>query len=142
MKRLKSLSFFGSEEGMTDKQQKAFCKLLETLQPKELHHGDRIGGDAQAHFHGRRTVATMEIHVHPAKEVRRVFSIGNQLHKLVSRNKAMHNIVDSGRHLVIAPTSTIDDASEPWQAATLARQQHKTIHIIYPNGKIVQDTQQ
>ena len=43
------LGFTGSQSGMNQFQKNEFTKLLDQFKPDELHHGDCIGSDAQAH---------------------------------------------------------------------------------------------
>ena len=126
-----------TQKGATEAQLATFERLLRSnLRPAELHHGDCIGGDEQAHNLafplGIRTVA------HPPTNGKaRAYCLADYSLKprpYLDRNKDIVNAVDV---LLAMPRLDQEERrSGTWSTVRYARQVKKPIGIIWPNGNV------
>jgi NAD(P)H-hydrate repair Nnr-like enzyme with NAD(P)H-hydrate dehydratase domain len=126
--------FTGTQQGMTDNQKETFAKLLERVD--ELHHGDCIGADADAH----RIAKDLKKSVHsypPINQSKRAFcdaDVINSEKEYLVRN---HDIVDSSDFLIATPKGNKEELrSGTWATIRYARKVGKKVVIIWPNGKM------
>ena len=100
------VGFTGTGKGMTDRQKKTVTELLHSLSATELHHGDCVGADAEAHkiaFDGGLAIV-----VHPpVNDVKRanVAAVAGRVSVLTSKPylERNHDIVDVVEVLIAAP---------------------------------------
>ena len=130
---MKKIGFTGTQKGMTLQQKDVFSKLLIKINANELHHGDCIGADADAH-----DLFTGEIHIHPPdNSSKRAFKKGiiYQEKSYLDRNK---DIVNNCDILIATPKSETEELrSGTWSTIRYAKKIQKTIFIIYPNGQLI-----
>lgn len=135
------VGFTGTRAGMTDAQKQAFKELLKDFYAQhewvELHHGDCVGADAEAHDLTEAHVPCGVV-IHPPKEqANRAHKRGDverppQTH--FARNRA---IVDWTDILVAAPLhDTEQDLGGTWYTVRYARKQKKRLVLIWPNGVV------
>ncbi len=135
------VGFTGTQKGMTEAQQKTLKLFFETKIHiiKELHHGDCIGADAEAHAIARKLNYIIIIHP-PIEKKKRAFCQGDSScipKYYIERN---HEIVDSTDFLLVAPKNYEEERrSGTWTTYRYARRKRKMIVIIYPDGTYVED---
>ncbi len=129
------VGFTGTRHGMADVQKRMVAWHMGDLQMTELHHGDCIGADAQAHNiaveHGRKVV----IHP-PVDETYRAFCGGYDVCLLMKTHFARNrDIVDETDVLIGAPYNAKEQGrGGTWYAISYARKQGKPVYIIWPDG--------
>jgi hypothetical protein len=131
-----------TQQGMTIAQQDIFeIALTGALRDgmNEFHHGDCIGGDAQAHDIARRiNPEIMTIVVHPPEDPsKRAWRRGDVVlpeKPYLDRN---HDIVDQVDRLFAAPRSYKEQPrSGTWATIRYARKIGRYIAIIWPDGTL------
>lgn len=69
--------YTGTQNGMNKRQQRLFVNAILEYNPTEFHHGDCIGGDAEAHTLVREYLPDCRIIIHPPlNESKRAFCKG------------------------------------------------------------------
>lgn len=139
-----TVGFTGSQGGMTGDQAATLARTLDAYGPEaELHHGDCVGADAEAHVIALRLGVAVVIHP-PENESRRAFCehavvIRGPL-PYMQRNAA---IVEAADVLLAAPSS---HASRPaaqrsgtWATVRRARAQRVPVVMIWPDGTVTVD---
>ncbi|MFC1670925.1 hypothetical protein ACFL20_11080 [Spirochaetota bacterium] len=144
------IGFTGTRNGMSDKQKDSFAKLIRKYKTKyhfvELHHGDCIGADEDAHTLIIENYLTDEVHIHPPRneEIRantyekkdKKKSIKFKLYDprpYVERN---HDIVDLCEVIIAAPKEYKEQSdSDTWITVRYCKMEKKRTIIIYPDGK-------
>lgn len=129
----------GSRDGCTQKQRVTLRTML--LECTELHHGDCIGVDEDAHIIAFNMRPKPRIVIHPPLEgALRAYCKGDEVlfeHDYITRN---HHIVDACEHLLACPASFIEkQRSGTWATIRYARSINKRRSIIYPDGVIRSD---
>lgn len=135
------LGFTGTGSPITDHQRLALRQLfvwVDSLANRvELHHGDCINADAEAH----KVAAQLDwrIVIHPPTNPRRrawcesrhILPTGEYL----ARNK---DIVRAGEHFLVAvPRDFAEERrSGTWHAVRYARSLRRPIYYVWPNGRI------
>ena len=128
------IGFTGSRHGMTKRQRDALRVLLTTglWQKPELHHGDCIGADSEAH--GYAKYYGLRIVIHPP-DVDRVRAGCNGDAKRRPKPYLQRNrdIVDETDCLVAAPATMREQArSGTWSTIRYARKLGRPVHILEP----------
>jgi hypothetical protein len=129
------IGFTGTSHGMTEEQSTTVVDLLGQLGATELHHGDCIGADAQAHNLARSLKIRIVVHP-PIESIKRAFCQGGHVaerFKYLQRNK---HIVDASHVLIAAPRTSETLRSGTWSTVRYARKQSRTIYVIHPDGRI------
>lgn len=131
------IGFTGTRDGMTRPQKEAVKKLI--AKATEFHHGDCLGSDTQAHDIakglGIKTVAWP-----PKNEKQRAFCLADVVMPADEFLTRDHKIVDATLLLVATPKSDQEERrSGTWATVRYARRQRKTIAIVHPDGKVVQE---
>ena len=103
----------------------------------EFHHGDCLGGDAQAHKMAYELMARIIIHP-PDNYKDRAWckDFWESLPELpyLERNR---NIVNATSVLIGLPSTRSEELrSGTWSTIRYARKLNRTIHIVYPDGKV------
>jgi hypothetical protein len=127
------VGFSSTRRGLTNMQLDALLSELETLCVTELHHGDCVGGDRQAHelakSMGLRTVA------HPPTSSRlRAFCDCDELRPPMSFLIRNHSIVLSTQYLIACPEGPERLRSGTWATIRFARKMRLPTTIISPDG--------
>lgn len=129
------VGFTGTRIGMTEKQKEKVKYFLSFYNATELHHGDCIGADSDAHSIARNLDVPITIHP-PLNLTRRMFNNGYAkiLEKFdyATRNE---NIVEASDVLLACPKSSSEELrSGTWSTVRYAKKQRKEIIVIYPDG--------
>lgn len=137
--------FTGTRTGMTPEQQTAFCRLLISLSVTDLHHGDCVGADAEAH--ALCLAVNIRLHVHPSINPKhRAFCTGYDFIDRPAASLVRNQvIVHRGINGLIAVSKTFEEEhrSGTWMTVRTAHKLNKTLRvkrpiwIIYPDGKVV-----
>ena len=131
------VGFTGTSKGLTRKQFAITIDFIRSLKPKEFHHGDCIGADAQ--------LATelfedgdLDIHVHPPISSKaRAFSEADYTYPKKGYLQRNHDIVDVCDVLVATPWTVAEILrSGTWATIRYARKRGKSVVIVFPDGRI------
>jgi hypothetical protein len=128
--------FTGTQEGMTPPQEYALEKYLQAYAGvAELHHGDCIGADAQAHALAR--FLDIAVHLHPPTiPDKRAFCRGA---KTTSRTKTYlvrnRDIVDLCDVLLAAVKGPEEVHSGTWSTVRYALKTSRPVIIFWPSGE-------
>ena len=128
--------FTGPESGATHRQLECLRYLFSEMLLTELHHGDCVGGDAQAHRiakqHGAYVVA------HPPKNPKLRAFVKDADEVLPEEDYLPRNrkIVKQGTSGLFACVPTYEEIlrSGVWATVRYARKEKRRIWLIYPNG--------
>ena len=94
--------FSGTEKGMTLEQKQTFANLLDLLDVTELHHGDCIGADEEAHEIAKSKGIRIVIHP-PIDSKKRAYCKGaSEVREVKDYLRRNHDIVDEGDGALIA----------------------------------------
>lgn len=130
------IGFTGTQKGMTPPQKEAVAYLFDSNLYGDLHHGDCIGADRDAH-----TIASslrMRIHIHPPEiEHPRAWCQGYYAiydpKPYLERNS---DIVLATSVLIATPFQFYELLrSGTWATVRRARKAKKRIHIVWPDGR-------
>lgn len=126
--------FTGTSRGMTSQQLSAVGVHLQIS--GELHHGDCIGSDAQAHEIARRLGGLWIIGHVPDRDEKRAFCDFDVTLPPRSYIERDHNIVDACDFLLATPHGHVEELrSGTWATIRYARKTGKALRIIYPDGR-------
>jgi hypothetical protein len=125
----------GTRRGVWGPQLVELRRLLLQLGASEVHHGDCIGFDAQAHAVARELGLRIVIHP-PEDATRRAFCTGASLNfeprPYMERNRAIVHAVD----ILLAAPRTMDQDSEKhsgtWATVRYALKAGKKVRLIEP----------
>lgn len=135
-----TVSFTGTQEGMTERQLLAVFSFLILAQCERGHHGDCIGADAQFHklCQVLRTIGPFHITLHPPdNDAKRARCTGADAvlptAPYLMRN---HDVVDAGDVLLATPKEHEETLrSGTWATIRYARTKNpKPICIVWPDG--------
>lgn len=135
------LGFTGTQQGMTERQRRTLKYFFSELQLTELHHGDCIGADAQAHADGATLGAHIVIHP-PLEDAKRAFCGRGMPTVLPAKPylKRNHDIIDATEGLIAAPSRNTELLrSGTWATVRYARKLGRRIWIIKPDGTFVEE---
>lgn len=127
----------GSRLGLTDAQYETARKLLSALSPgSEVHHGDCVGADQQAHDIVREHSSDTQIVGHPPdKPALRAFcevDVEEPPKQYLLRDL---DIVKSSDTLLAFPHTTFEiRKSGTWATVRMARKHKVPVMIVWPNG--------
>jgi hypothetical protein len=130
------VGFTGTQQGMTQAQLEKLHYLLSALEIEELHHGDCIGADIEAHVIGR--VVNLKIVVHPpANSGKRAWASHADEYRRVLPYLARNEIiVEETDCLFATPSGEEKLRSGTWATIRYARKRQKVVTIIWPNGRV------
>jgi hypothetical protein len=134
--QLEKLGITGTKQGMTEAQIREFKLQIESLKPRQLHHGDCIGADAQAAAIARSMGVLIISHppLNPKYRAWAPFDVEKHMAEYHVRNE---NIVDASQLMIGFPKLGREELrSGTWSCIRYARKVGKPIRIIYPDGKI------
>lgn len=136
------VGFTGTQIGMVPAQKLGFMRLLSALRPlHQLHHGDCIGADAQAHeiFDVKGKGIAIHPPINPSKRANCKCKNANRLifppFEYLERNRY---IVDASSLLIATPQQETGEElrSGTWSTVRYARKEKKPVFIVRPSGKI------
>lgn len=129
-----SIGFTGTQKGMSPRQKRELEALLWGLTScgaqVELHHGDCIGADKEAHDIARQCHAI--VHIHPARaSLKRAHCEGDVMYVEKENLARNRDIVDAGSLLVAAPDGKRERLrSGTWSTVRYARKTNKEVLIL------------
>lgn len=122
----------GTRAGCSKEQIKGLAEVMKDL--TELHHGDCLGVDQQAHHLAKQFDVLTVIHP-PSNDKLRAFCEGDFIlppKPYLDRN---HDIVEAGEFLIAVPGERQEKVrSGTWATIRHARKLGKMIMIIFPDG--------
>jgi hypothetical protein len=128
-----------SRNGINELQRLHLCQILGKFDIDELHHGDCIGGDAEAHYIAQEYDIDIVIVIHPPiDDSHRAFCQGAKV-ILPKKDYLKRNadIVDSVDLLIAMPDKDQEALrSGTWATVRYAKKQHKPTFLLLPNGKV------
>jgi hypothetical protein len=132
-----SIGFTGTQLGMTDAQKATLRKLLDGG-GGEIHHGDSIGADAEAHNIADECGHAIIIHP-PTNHSKRAWC--EVPRHMMQPEKPYPN---RNRDIVNETTSLIATPAEPeeqlrsgtWSTVRFAKKQGKPVFVILPDGTV------
>lgn len=131
------VGFTGTQHGMTALQRAALRGVLDSFaRPRELHHGDCIGADSEAHTIGLEIGYTLILHppVNPHKRAWRTGDIEHPSKEYLARNE---DIVRASEVLVACPKEFTEQLrSGTWATIRAARKAGKRVIIVRPDGEL------
>lgn len=130
------VGFTGTQVGMTGDQSATVMRYLTSEGIGEIHHGDCIGADAQAHEISR--LCKMRVVTHPPDNPsKRAWCEGDASYSpkpYLARNR---DIVNNTDYLIATPRGTAEEVrSGTWATVRYALKAHKLVVIIWPNGQL------
>lgn len=135
------VGFTGTRLGLTPEQAESLDTLISTLKPTQAHHGDCIGADAEFHECCVSRLSIWIVGHPPTSSAQRAFCKCDELRPakdFLDRNK---DIVKESDVLVACPDSDREKwRSGTWSTIRYARVSRKQIWIVYPNGKIAEES--
>lgn len=134
--------FTGNQDGMTKEQKRSVRKLLVQKKAAGVTHGDCVGSDADAHDIAHALGIPISIRP-PVDEKKRAFKKGAAVvfpqKPYKSRNQ---DIVNTTTFMVATPRSYKEVVrSGTWSTVRYAVKQGKMVYVVYPDGKVVERTQ-
>jgi hypothetical protein len=131
------VGFTGTQKGMSDEQWLKVTRLIQHLNPKEVHHGSCIGADAHFHEIVDENYPKVEVHVHPPEDAsKRAWVDGDVIHEPKSYLERNQDIVDASEALIATPRGPEMLRSGTWSTVRRARRKRIPIYIVYPSGKV------
>jgi len=132
------VGFTGSRHGIGRDRVLPLLKLLDSLKPSELHHGDCVGADQDAHVLACDLKIPIVIHPPVSNQYRARMQYGDPTilppKPYLARN---HDIVDAVEVLVACPREATEvQRSGTWATVRYARKRGVPVKLIYPRGEI------
>lgn len=133
------LGFTGTRDGMTAHQKLTLLSKLSALKARHegkvnLHHGDCVGADAEAHEIAVSLALDVTVHP-PINEKLRAFCSGLGVVILPPKNYLARDkdIVDATESMIATPKTIIEqDRSGTWITVRYARKASKSVIVIPP----------
>ncbi len=121
---------------MTRRQRDTVAYLFRELELTELHHGDCVGADAQAHKIAKSTLARIVVHPPLSSSRLRSFCAGDESRKPCAFLVRNSHIVKEGIDgLIAAPRESTEQLrSGTWSTIRKARRLGRRIFIVNPDG--------
>ncbi len=134
------VGFTGTRQGMTRLQRQLVESLLVLHPPKETHHGDCKGSDAQFHrIVCDQTTASIIIHP-PLDKKYRAFCAADETRgdKILPEKSYLErnqDIVNASKIIIAAPKELLEQQrSGTWSTIRRAREKKCEVFITFPNG--------
>lgn len=137
------VGFTGTKKGLMFPQLAALHTTMARLFGegfRTLHHGDCVGGDAEAHRVWREHPGGL-VHLHPPLDTTGRafcdFDLTEEPRDFLVRN---HDIAVATSVLVAAPRRTVEERrSGTWATVRYARQCGSRVLLVMPNGEVVEE---
>jgi len=129
------IGFTGTKRGMTAAQLDALRVCLNDYSVgTELHHGDCIGADAEAH--DICTALRLKPVIHPPDNPRaRAYKQAKRVLPPKPYLERNHDIVDAVDYLIAAPAGFKEKLrSGTWATVRYAKRVGKVVYVLWPNG--------
>jgi hypothetical protein len=133
--RAESIGFTGTRKGMTRLQLQTIEAVIDTLRPKEVHHGDCIGSDTQFHTIALRRKIRIVVHPPDNDALRAHVDGGIDVYPKPYQQRNL-DIVTMSDLVIAAPDGKERDRSGTWMTVRMAHARKKEVMIVYPEGNI------
>lgn len=109
---------------------------LQGLNPKEVHHGDSVGADAQFHHIVRELLPNTRIIIHPPNDSEhRAFCVGDETKPDNPYLPRKNAIVESSLMILAAPAAWLEQShSRTWTTCLAARGKGIQVLMLLPDG--------
>ena len=125
------VGFTGTRHSMTINQAETLKEMLEKLSVTELHHGDCIGADAQAHKIAKEIGLKVVLHP-PTDHKWRAFCQADKEREAKPYLLRNQDIVDETDMLMAAPqTKEEQKKSGTWSTVRYARKKQKPLVLVF-----------
>lgn len=139
------LGFTGTQQGMTLMQLAVVADLMKRLEFTAFHHGDCIGSDHDAYLLVAKHRPDCRIVIHPpVLEHKCAFCVRIRVPNTVVQLPARHyidrnhDIVRASTLMLATPAEKVEQLrSGTWATIRFARKLGIKLHVIYPDGTIV-----
>lgn len=125
----------GTRSGMNIKQKMMFKVLLQRMVAVQLHHGDCVGADDEAHTIAINLGTVCVIHP-PLDPSLRAFRVALDIREPKGYFARNRDIVDESEVLIGLPATMFETGGGTWYTINYAKKVGKPIRIIYPDGTI------
>jgi hypothetical protein len=126
----------GTQQGMNARQRQLLHMALHDLVATELHHGDCLGVDAQAHLIARELGLFIVTHP-PGNMSKRAHCIGDEVRTPKPYLERNHDIVDEVEYLIAIPKGNTEELrSGTWATVRYARRIGRKHYIIFPGENV------
>lgn len=134
------IGFTGTRYGMTSMQLERVAETFMGLAKEgdhdtELHHGDCVGADTEAHHIAYDLGFRLVIHP-PENAKLRAWNKGNVTHAPIPYLRRNRAIVKATDVLVAAPASVLGQRSGTWTTVRYAHNLDRRVLVIAPDGSI------
>jgi hypothetical protein len=129
------VGFSGTRMGLSEQQKVTLLTEFHALGASELHHGDCVGADEQAHQVGRQLGLRIIGHP-PTANGLRAFCECDEMRRPAPFLTRNHNIVHSTQILVACPNGPERRQSGTWATIRFSRRLHLPHIIILPTGEV------
>lgn len=134
------VGFTGTQQGMTEAQKRTVQNLLVDWRATELHHGDCIGADAQAHAIAKSLKLRVVLHP-PTYMSKRAFCVADEERQPLPYLDRNGEIVLETERLIAAPKEYEEQLrSGTWATVRRARKQRRHHAIVLPNGNVKEES--
>ena len=129
------IGFTGTQRGTTELQIRSLREILENM-TGELHHGDCVGADAEAHDVARSFGLRVVVHP-PIKSGKRAWKKGDETREPREYLERNGEIVLETEMLVATPGEFQEQLrSGTWSTVRRARRMGGHIVIVFPDGSV------
>ena len=135
---MRRFGFTGTQDGMVDSQYQAFATWA-CAYHGELHHGDCVGADRQAHKIAHMHEWRIVIHPGPNKALRAYCSGYDVLCPVRPNLVRNADIVSETDELVATPKGPEELRSGTWSTIRYARKLKRPITIFWPDGSVTRE---
>lgn len=135
------IGFTGTQIGMTDVQKNIVSSLLKKLKDiiTEVHHGDCIGADKEFHDIAKQFALKVILHP-PSNDSKRAFCQADAEWPEKDYLDRNHDIVNQCDVLIATPKESSEELrSGTWATIRYARKVHKTIYVVFSDGKFLEN---
>lgn len=129
------MGFTGTREGMTDAQKATFSLILHHCGPREFHHGDCKGADADAHVGVSVVSFPCKIVIHPPENGDLRASCAGEVRPVKGYFARNRDIVAETDALVACPKGPDTGRGGTWYTINYARARGKPVLIVWPDGR-------
>ena len=128
------VGFSGTQVGLTELQVHQITGYLRQLQPREVHHGDCVGADAQFHALVREILPKARIIIHPPLvDGKRAFCEGDETKEARAYLARNRDIVRGSEVLLAAPQAPEVLRSGTWATVRFARKRNHPVILVLPD---------
>lgn len=131
------VGFTGTRHGMTHPQWEGVKRLLEEVEPYEVHHGDCVGADEE--FHQLAMQLNLRTVIHPPIiHTLRAYCQGDLVLKPKDYTARNRDIVQVSEFIIAAPpTEQEQQFGGTWQTVRFSREYNRPCKVVLPSGNVV-----